>query len=74
MMFDSIYSKLTCLVRIKEASLEVGSQSLRYSFFRLARWHLRARYDAWCARHRYGDTLEKGILWRIEHATSHFGR
>lgn len=65
---------------VKESLIAVLKEASRYVVISLrlnivARWHLRTRYDARCARHRYGDTLcEKGILWRSEDETSHFGR
>jgi hypothetical protein len=65
---------------VKESLIAVLKEARRYIVISLrlnivARRHLRARYDARCARHRYGDTLdEKGILWRSEDKTRHFGR
>lgn len=64
---------------VKESLIAVLKEASRYVVVPLrlnivARRHLRARYDARCARHRYGDILgEKGILWRSEDETSHFG-
>ena len=65
---------------VKESLIAVLKEASRYVVISLrlsivARRHLRARYDARRARHRYGDTLsEKRILWRTENETSHFGR
>jgi hypothetical protein len=65
---------------VKESLIAVLKEASRYVVIPLrlsivARRHLRARYDARCARHGYGDTLsENGILWRSEDETSHFGR
>jgi hypothetical protein len=65
---------------VKESLIAVLKEASRYVVISLrlnivARWHLRPQYDARRARHRYGDALsEKGILWRTENETSHFGR
>ena len=65
---------------VKESLIAVLKEASRYIVISLrlnivARRHLRARYDARCARHRYGDSLgKKGILWRSEDETRHFGR
>jgi hypothetical protein len=64
----------------KESLITIFKEASRYVVISLrlnivARRHLRARYDARCARDRYGDTLgDKGILWRSEDETRHFGR
>jgi hypothetical protein len=53
---------------VKESLIAILKEGSRYAVISLrlniiARRHLRARYDARCARYRYGDTLgEKGIL------------
>jgi hypothetical protein len=53
---------------VKESLIAVLKEASRYIVISLrlnivARWHLRARYDSRCVRHRYGDTLgEEGVL------------
>ena len=55
---------------VKESLIAIFKEASCYVVISLvqdfvARWHLRARYDAWCARHRYGDAFsEKWILRR----------
>ena len=66
-------------IMVKESLIAVLKEASRYVVISLClnivTWrHLRSRYDTWCVRHRYGDTLgEKWILCRSEDKTRHFG-